>query len=662
MAGDESHLPWERLSADQASTGVGICVSGGGLRAAMFGLGVLQVLQERHGLLFGPNPARYLAAVSGGSYISAAFVANAYQRVQSGSADDRPPVCAGSPEEAHILGHGMYLVTPLISTIGRFGLLFVVNALALVALYVWAGFLVADVGAIFTSLVDLHVPRLPTVAAAAVLIISLYLLVRSTFSGHRLERYGLVFVAMAGIVWSAPPVMVALSSLEHLRSIAGWWPWLGSGLAFMAGSVVVSQLMAKRRITGLPAAVANWTQVYSTRVFLLILLLYAATVWFPFMQMVMTGSGTTEQAVVGLVQIFGTLLAPVVFDALMHRFSLHREYRDRIRSCFGVVRSADGQGVSLNDSDVLLSELGDGRHDATSYPSLLISATTNVRNKDPRGKGRGFGPFVLGHDVCGVPGTGASFDTEKLELGRVKVWRRTKEPLITLFTAIATTGAAVSPSMGRYSQPSARPILAAANIRLGRWIPNMFHPRRRALVESTSQPRSFYTDKRFGESYDQLICEITGVTNTDVYLSDGGHYDNLGLMALLRARCAEIWCVDASPDPHASAEELHRVLDMAAYELGATNDVDLSAFAGGPDHLYGALYGSGTVTYTGGQTARLHIVKLGLSAQVPEQLRAYALEDKGFPHHSTALQWYPEKRSTAYRDLGRFAALGAMQR
>jgi hypothetical protein len=254
-----------------------------------------------------------------------------------------------------------------------------------------------------------------------------------------------------------------------------------------------------------------------------------------------------------------------------------------------------------------------------------------------------------------VPGTAASFPTAKLEFGRVALWRRKREPLISLFTAVATTGAAVTPSMGRYTQPSARPIIAAFNFRLGRWIPNMFHPRRRRVVLSATAPRSFVTDKRLTESYDKLVCEITGVTNTDVYLSDGGHYDNLGLMALLRARCAEIWCVDASPDPHGSAEELHRVLAMAADELDARSDIDLSVFASGADRPYGALCASGTVIYTGDHTAHLHVVKLGLSATVPPELRAYAQHDKGFPHHSTLKQWYSPQRSTAYRDLGRFA-------
>src|SRR5690348_16341964 len=48
---------------------VGICCSGGGIRSAAFNLGALQAL-DKHQELRG---ARYLAAVSGGSYIAAVF-------------------------------------------------------------------------------------------------------------------------------------------------------------------------------------------------------------------------------------------------------------------------------------------------------------------------------------------------------------------------------------------------------------------------------------------------------------------------------------------------------------------------------------------------------------------------------------------------------------
>src|ERR1700689_5132505 len=46
-----------------ATAGLGICRSGGGIRAAALRLGALQSL-GRHGLLWGPHKAMYLAAVS----------------------------------------------------------------------------------------------------------------------------------------------------------------------------------------------------------------------------------------------------------------------------------------------------------------------------------------------------------------------------------------------------------------------------------------------------------------------------------------------------------------------------------------------------------------------------------------------------------------------
>ncbi len=67
--------------------GTGICLSGGGIRSASYCLGALQTF-ERHGMLFGPGRAKYLSAVSGGSYIATALTSVA--RGQIG--DDDPAV------------------------------------------------------------------------------------------------------------------------------------------------------------------------------------------------------------------------------------------------------------------------------------------------------------------------------------------------------------------------------------------------------------------------------------------------------------------------------------------------------------------------------------------------------------------------------------------
>jgi hypothetical protein len=56
------------VAADEHG-GIGVCLSGGGIRSAAFNLGTLRVLQEE-GIL---GQAKWLAAVSGGSYIAGAF-------------------------------------------------------------------------------------------------------------------------------------------------------------------------------------------------------------------------------------------------------------------------------------------------------------------------------------------------------------------------------------------------------------------------------------------------------------------------------------------------------------------------------------------------------------------------------------------------------------
>ena len=104
--------------------GTGICLSGGGIRSASYCLGALQSL-ACHGLLFGKNHARYLSAVSGGSYIATALTMVTKGRIGGGpskadptitpvrdvQADhpDMTPFAHGSPEERFLRDHTLYL-------------------------------------------------------------------------------------------------------------------------------------------------------------------------------------------------------------------------------------------------------------------------------------------------------------------------------------------------------------------------------------------------------------------------------------------------------------------------------------------------------------------------------------------------------------------------
>src|SRR5450631_4371252 len=87
-------------SAD-AGPVVGVSCSGGGIRAASYALGCMQVLEE-NGVLRGPHRARYISAVSGGSYAVGAM-ALIQQSIESVSPADAAltrsaPYAQGSPE------------------------------------------------------------------------------------------------------------------------------------------------------------------------------------------------------------------------------------------------------------------------------------------------------------------------------------------------------------------------------------------------------------------------------------------------------------------------------------------------------------------------------------------------------------------------------------
>ena len=111
------------------------------------------------------------------------------------------------------------------------------------------------------------------------------------------------------------------------------------------------------------------------------------------------------------------------------------------------------------------------------------------------------------------------------------------DPALDLATALAISGAALSSNMGRQSIRPLTPTLALLNLRLGYWMDN---------------PRKLNQRARFDKSEVYLLAEAMGwlkEKSNKVYLTDGGHIDNLGLYQLLKRRCKLIIVVDAEQDP-----------------------------------------------------------------------------------------------------------------
>jgi rhodanese-related sulfurtransferase len=242
---------------------------------------------------------------------------------------------------------------------------------------------------------------------------------------------------------------------------------------------------------------------------------------------------------------------------------------------------------------------------------------------------------------------------------------------------VAMSGAALSPSMGKETRRSLRFLLALANIRLGVWVPN---PRWAAYLRDTSErlegKRSHdKEDKkerrrmhrelgRFGRPRPGwLIKELFGSNRIDaryLYVSDGGHYENLGLVELLRRGCTRIFCFDASGGEFAA---LGDALAMARSELGVEVDIDPTPLtpAGEPPTAKRAT-ATGTITYPDGEEGFLVYARNVMPPDGPWDVRAYQLEDPAFPHNSTADQLYTDQRFEAYRALGTAAATRAVER
>lgn len=673
-ATDGRRLPWERTLADPPQ-GVGICLSGGGLRAASFALGVLQVVQQERGLLFGRNAATHLAVVSGGSYLGATVVLNAAVLAKDGAAAAVPPVAVDSPESQYMVAHGRYLVEDGRLRMGvRFAVPGTMNILSLLVLFLWTGTMLADV-AVLASLYApawIHPPsdsyawlQWPLAGSA---VFAGGILLRGLYKDGGIARWGLPLGGAAILFATAASLMRRMQALDPLSSPRWWW---GLGLWWCAITLAIaivlglSVVLGRRASTSAGAWLVGRVAVGIPRALGFVLLSLAATAMYATLTKGLAAGASSHQVAVALAAFFGILIAALAASWIAGRTSLHGVYRDLLSRCFAVRRTDVGLVVLEPSTAAALSDLAPPNYGSpSSFPRLLISATANVRWRDDRRRHLTFAPFVFSHDACGIPGLpGASFETRKLELGQVPAgFFRRKGPLVSLMDAVATTGAAISPSMGRMTLPGLRPFLAVLNVRLGQWLPNPMSSRVRREVAARVKPGTLLKGVSLGRGFDDLVPEMFGLQTGNgkrIYVSDGGHYDNLGLLALLRAKCAEIICVDSDADKDGESATLRQVIGLAETELGARIDLDIDSFKGSGGVLPN-IHAVGEVHYEGGGTARLTVIKLGLRSDLAADFTPYQTRDPKFPYHGTVIQWYDAARFDAYRRLGRVNATQAL--
>lgn len=211
-------------------------------------------------------------------------------------------------------------------------------------------------------------------------------------------------------------------------------------------------------------------------------------------------------------------------------------------------------------------------------------------------------------------------------------------------TAVAAmSGAAVAAAMGRFDAREPTALFATLNLRLGVWMPNP------DIVRTHEGPVP-----RARLSY--LLKEVASYFEPDdrhLYVTDGGHRENLGLVELLRRRCKTIICIDASGDPPGSYATLVQAAATAQIEVGATIDLADLADVRPTNKPRAVGHAVLDVTYDNKEKATIIHLPAEISEGLPVSLRAYANEEHDFPHYSTAKQFLTDTRFVNLVKMGR---------
>ncbi|MFS8049214.1 hypothetical protein [Rhizobium sp. BR 314] len=396
------------------------------------------------------------------------------------------------------------------------------------------------------------------------------------------------------------------------------------------------------------------------------LILWSAVSHYPF---------EPESPLRGSVLVLGLILIAVnIIQSLCFSFinlsSLSHFYAARLRRAylgassygrpFTNVRQDDPEdSIRVKDYYQGMIEHGGPLHIINVTIAETIAGTSNLVARDRKGKPMQLSPggIVFEGDHPGTFEAASIEDGEELPLAN---W-------------IAISGAAVSAAIGSGTSLGTSILATMANVRLGYWWRS-----RRAENNRDFLWRNF---KDTVQNY--LFLELRGAfdgTRRDRwYLTDGGHFENTGIYALLQRRVRVIIACDNGADPNYDMVDVVRLLQRARIDLGAEitflSDEALAETLGPSSPLIGVIgtfkevARNGDIQNPGGPIATLAkitypdsdpgvllLIKPRLTFTEPPELLAYRAMPGGrnFPQQTTGDQFFDEEQWEAYRRLGEF--------
>ena len=365
----------------------------------------------------------------------------------------------------------------------------------------------------------------------------------------------------------------------------------------------------------------------------------------------------------------------------INEFSLHHFYQNRLVRCYLGASNKRRQANTFTGfdprDDFPLAALTpaaawpDGQAKQPYFgPYAVVNTALNLNTgSELAQQERKAMSFVFTPDVCGfdpftreqaqpIPGA------EPSPLGYRTTWGYAAPHGPNLGTTVAISGAAANPNSGYHTSGPVAFLLTVFNARLGWWLGN---------------PRWSKASAKDGPTFAlrYLFAELLGQsTNRTAFinLSDGGHFENLGLYELVRRRTRFIIVCDAEEDGGLTFGSLGGVVRKCRADFGVEIDIDPAPIRRRADGSSGAHCVVGTITYpepepafaarmTGGlrplaadppPRARgwLLYLKSSLTGDEPADVLEYQSQHAEFPHESTGDQFFSESQFESYRRLG----------
>jgi hypothetical protein len=488
---------------------------------------------------------------------------------------------------------------------------------------------------------------------------------RDSETGDPIRPYYRDFtIPMTATLGALLKLQIAAFAMASLPWTYGWAEQHGGGNLFGAVSVAIAYLGTLRekhaamigKVKESPIWKSIWPWLYAVlAIYGLLFLAYGVAGY------LQEDDGPRWWWILGVA--IGTAL--LAFFTNLNLVSQHRMYRDRLMEALCPDRKSVEKGVwhpaktaDAMQLSVLAGGANSGKRQETDAririvgPYHLINTALVIPDSDkPKYSGRGADSFVFSPRFCGSDATR---------------WLKTETYMddgMVLPTAMAISGAALNAHSGPDGKGFLRTPLVSFLVtlfgaQLGYWAPNPGNPKQ---VQTTANYLRPGLSGLLGYGMDEKAGFLQ--------LSDGGHFENLGLYELIRRKMDLILVSDGGQDGDFTFADLGNAIERVRVDFGVSIRFDDECYV--PEGVlpkpleaksetwakkFGLAkrgFALASIWYPDRQSCGVLIyVKATMIDGLPSDLYAYKAQNPEYPDQTTLDQFFDEDQFEAYRELG----------